>query len=504
MAKKRMAAFAMAFVLAVGLCPAMAFAAPAGDLHAGALTVVAQESGTDLSDCTIEFTDKNHRSDHGDENSTYKVYFVKGKNAVAKPSFDLYLGGKLVPKDAYTVQYQLSWYNDEEGEDVLVDVTPAQLTPSRSPEANSENMASEYRIVVTAKDGSGYTGTFQSNENRFVAICVADWYNVGRYMDCYLARAKSDWQYNINPMNGNYFVIPQAKAKAVLGSLTLRANCSPADGGMLHDGTKVAAKYYSVTYYRAKKNAVEDNMSPASAAKTGKALKSMPTAAGSYVMIIKGKSPYYGNDSILFDIQGSMSDVKIAKVASVRENGKERKPHLTVTYKGTELKEGVDYEVEYKNNVKAGTATAIVTGAPVVTNVRGDVRDVDTARFFTGSKKVTFRIAKNPNRTWKANPMKATAQSITVKANKLIKRGNVKVSSGNAFKVSGDKGAVTYKKISGSGLISVSSKGVVTVMQHAGFAFKGDTLTAKVRVSDKGTSKYYAKSQVVTLKVKIA
>ena len=223
--KKRIAAFAMALVLAAGLCPALASAALASDLHAGGLTVAAQDSA-DLADCTIRFTDKNHRSDHGDENSTYKVYFVKGKDAVAEPSFDLYLGGTLVPKDAYTVQYQLSWYNDEEGEDALVDVAPAQLTPSRSPEANNENMASEYRIVVTAKDGSGYTGTFQSNEERFVAICVVDWYNVGRYMDCYLAGAKSGWKYNINPMNGNYYVIPQAKAKAALGSLTLRANCS--------------------------------------------------------------------------------------------------------------------------------------------------------------------------------------------------------------------------------------------------------------------------------------
>ena len=164
--------------------------------------------------------------------------------------------------------------------------------------------------------------------------------------------------------------------------------------------TEIAKEYYTVSYYKAKRNVVKAGI-PVEKAKTGKKLGSPPTAAGSYVMVTKGKKPYYGTDYILFDIQDKISNTTIAKVKRQKYTGKAVTPKLTVKYRGTTLKEGVDYTVTYKNNVKAGTATATIKGCSKVWTFelpksRGVdfIVEKDKQRFFSGSRSVTFEIAK--------------------------------------------------------------------------------------------------------------
>ena len=496
--KKKFAILACALVLAVGLVPGLAFAATTGDLQASTPNLAAQDAN-DLGNCTIKFTDKKHVCDDG---ANWQMYYAKGKDASVTPTFNLYLNGKLVPKSAYTVSYKLTYWSDKKDKDVAVNWNKP-LTPSASPVSNTENMSSEYILVVNAKSGSGYAGTYDNAH-----IDVVDYYNVGRNMDMYFAKAKSSMQYFINPMNGNYYVFPQSSVKSILGSLTLRAGCTPGDGVMVHNGTKVASKYYSVTYYKALKDAVEENRSPASAnlIKGTKTTK-MPTAAGSYVMIVKGKSPYYGTASVYFDIQGSMKDVTISKVAAKTENGKYIEPGVKVTYKGETLKEGVDYDVEYTKNLKAGTATAKITGAKVLNNDQGSVDFVDKPRYFTGSKTVKFTIKKNAKKTWLDNTMTAKANTVTVSKAKLMERDTQEVKASKAFTVAKAKGAVRYEKLAGSSLISVSRTGDVTVEPHAGWyseKLKDNTFNIKVKILAKGNSSYYALAKTVTLKVKVA
>ena len=383
--KKRFIAGLLLVVLVVGFCPSLAFAAGGGGLQ-GAVPELSTQAGTGFDQCTVRWTGAGFAGKNTDQ---YQFFYVKGKNAVAVPTFDLYLGGVKIDPSKYTVVYKLTWWDDAAGKDQSKEVAASGLTPSGSPNAGNDDMSSEYQLVITAKAGSGYSGSYTE-----ATVVVVDWYNVGRTMAYYMTKASSAWKYGINPMNRNYFVIPQAKAKATLSSLKLMAGCTPGNRGMNHDGTTVASKYYSVTYYKANKNAVKKNLSPATRAKTGKALKSAPTAAGAYVMVIKGKSPYYGNASILFDIQGSMSSVKVAKVAKQKYTGKAVNPKLKVTYKGTTLKQGVDYTVTYKNNKKVGTATATIKGAKVKSNTNGKIVTVNKARFFTGSMKVKFKIAR--------------------------------------------------------------------------------------------------------------
>lgn len=59
----------------------------------------------------------------------------------------------------------------------------------------------------------------------------------------------------------------------------------------------------------------------------------------------------------------------------VKYNGKAQKPAVSVKVDGVKLKNGVDYQVAYSNNVKAGRATVTVTG---LGNYKGKVRKTFT------------------------------------------------------------------------------------------------------------------------------
>ena len=93
--------------------------------------------------------------------------------------------------------------------------------------------------------------------------------------------------------------------------------------------------------------------------------------------------------------------------------GKALKPAVTVKYGSKTLKQGTDYTVSYKNNVKPGTATVTVTG-------KGD---------YTGSAKATFRILVPLSKCKlavkdQAYTGKALKPAVTVKyGSKALKKG---------------------------------------------------------------------------------
>ena len=497
MSKIRIAFIACAFALFMGLCPGMALAASdAADLQAGETDIAVQT--LDLSGASLKFVDNNHKRGAYEQ---WQLYYVRGKNTATTPEFKVILNGKVVPASAYTASYRLTYYDDDLNRDVEK-AWDKPLTPAGGPIANRENMASEYKVVIKAKSDGGYTGAYKG-----ATVCIVDKFNIGRYMDLYFKAVPASLQYNINPMNGNYYVFPQAKAKAYCKSLRLLACCSPGDGSMNHDGVAVASKYYSVTYYKARKDAVTKNISPASGAKLGASLGSTPpTAIGSYVMIVKGKAPYYGVASVYFDIQGSLSATKIASISPRTETGKYIEPAIKITYKGKALKKGVDYNVTFKNNLRAGVATAIITGAKVINNESGNVYPTSRARYFTGKKVLKFRINKHPTKVWLGNTMTAEAKTIKITSARLMKYGDKTVSKTSAFKVAKNQGAVTFEKLPGTELVKVAKDGKVTVAGHAGWyagLLKDHTLKVKVKILAKGDSTHYAKAKIVTLKVRI-
>lgn len=95
----------------------------------------------------------------------------------------------------------------------------------------------------------------------------------------------------------------------------------------------------------------------------------------------------------------------------------------------------------------------------------------------------------------KANPMKVTVKTKTVKYKKLKK---VKQTVA-PITVKKAQGKVSYKKLSGAKKLTLKSNGKVVVKKGA----KKGTYTAKIKVTAKGNSKYKSASKTVKLKIKV-
>lgn len=84
---------------------------------------------------------------------------------------------------------------------------------------------------------------------------------------------------------------------------------------------------------------------------------------GTATIIYTGKNNYTGEIRKNFKItEASITDDMIANIPSVTYNTRAHTPDVTVTFEGSTLEAGKDYDVAYTNNIKAGTATVTVTG----------------------------------------------------------------------------------------------------------------------------------------------
>ena len=94
---------------------------------------------------------------------------------------------------------------------------------------------------------------------------------------------------------------------------------------------------------------------------------------------ITGKGSYKGSHTANFKIVAcSIAQATCSRIADQTYSGKAIEPTFTVTYKNRTLRTGTDYTVSFKDNVKIGTATVIITG-------KGN---------FEGIKEITFKITE--------------------------------------------------------------------------------------------------------------
>ncbi len=84
---------------------------------------------------------------------------------------------------------------------------------------------------------------------------------------------------------------------------------------------------------------------------------------GTGIIVVTGKGNYTGTKEVAFKIgTGSIKLAKVEGLAVKYYTGKPLTQDLVLTYNGYTLKEGVDYTLSYKNNVKVGKATVTITG----------------------------------------------------------------------------------------------------------------------------------------------
>jgi len=157
-------------------------------------------------------------------------------------------------------------------------------------------------------------------------------------------------------------------------------------------------------------------------------------------------------------------------------------PDVKVMDGETELTSGKAFAVRYKDNVNAGTATAIVTG--IVSRGSG----------YSGSAVIQFTISKA------VNPVKVKGKTVTLSSSALKKsRKTIKISKA-VFFASPAEGAVRYKKIKGNKKITVNTaSGKVTVKK----GLKKGSYKVKVSVTAAGTENYNKGSSQATFTVKV-
>ena len=174
-------------------------------------------------------------------------------------------------------------------------------------------------------------------------------------------------------------------------------------------------------------------------------------------------------------------DISKATVASIKNRtytGKAQKPAITVKYDGKTLKNGTDYTLTYKNNVKAGTASVTIFGKGA----------------YAGRKTVKFKIVKAKNGLKAKGTAKAAKYSKVAKKKQVVKK---------AIKVSKANGKVTYTlvKAKKTKKFAINKKtGAITVPKGT----KKGTYTLKIKVTAAGDANHnkVVKTVKVTIKVK--
>lgn len=96
---------------------------------------------------------------------------------------------------------------------------------------------------------------------------------------------------------------------------------------------------------------------------------------------ITGIGNFTGKVQTQFRILGPLTLANVADIPIQQYTGSPITPKPQISFTGTELTEGVDYILEYENNINRGTATITITGMG----------------WYTGTRKVSFDIAREFN-----------------------------------------------------------------------------------------------------------
>ena len=87
------------------------------------------------------------------------------------------------------------------------------------------------------------------------------------------------------------------------------------------------------------------------------------TNAGTATVTLTGKGDFSGSTSVSFNIaKASIADATVEPIPSQTYLGDEKTPAVNATLRGKKLVQGTDYNVSYKDNTQAGSATITLTG----------------------------------------------------------------------------------------------------------------------------------------------
>lgn len=171
-------------------------------------------------------------------------------------------------------------------------------------------------------------------------------------------------------------------------------------------------------------------------------------------------------------------DISGAKVTDIKTRtytGKKLKQDPTVKLNGKKLVRGTDYKIVYQGNrINAGKATFLVKGMGS----------------YSGSIKKSFTIKKAKN------TLQAKGKKVYIDAEDIEEKSKTLAAS-KLFKVSKNKGKVTYKKVKGLKKIKVASNGKVTLKP----GIEEGSYSVKVNITAAGDKNHNKLTKSVTFTV---
>ncbi|MCR5539965.1 MAG: MBG domain-containing protein [Ruminococcus sp.] len=188
--------------------------------------------------------------------------------------------------------------------------------------------------------------------------------------------------------------------------------------------------------------------------------------AGRATLVVLGRGGYKDTITTGFTIKSkSLAGAQAAlSTTSFEYDGGAKTPVVTVTADGTELVEGRDFTVQYKNNTAAGTASAVITGT-------GNYSGSTEKKFAIKGKNVAGLEV-----VLEKNEYAYSGKAITPK---------VKVYDGGKLLTSGTDYTVSYENntTAGAAKVVITGKGNYAGKTSVGFAIV-DKSTSKVKKGD--------------------
>ena len=279
-----------------------------------------------------------------DGDSTYDwshFYSIDSKSATLTDA-DLNISvidtnGKIVPTWAYTIEIAVTFWDDATDSDArIVQTSPYGIAAIPG---GSEGFC-EYVATVKAVKDKGYTGEIEGTFHIMDKYCL-DWICA----DTRFEGAKKDgWR-----MFDRFWIdADKIKAPVLTGN----------DGSVLEEG-----KDYKIEYYTRKEADLDSFETDRNEIAEGvEKLDALPDKAGGYIVKIKGIKPYYGETTLLLDVEepAVSAGVTAKKV-------KAAKKAFTLTWKKQSDAKVNGYEIEYSTdqNFEKAVKTVKVKGNDV-------------------------------------------------------------------------------------------------------------------------------------------
>lgn len=304
--KRRIAASLLLLAFVLGMCPMLAFATDS--LQATQLQMGTQGDGGDeggegegaegllpLPDgVSKDLSDGGFRLTLDGSDDEWMQFYIDGENGSYTPQAALYYEGELIDQDLYDLQVQKTWYDEDLGREVSVDLDELAFDLADAYDDNGvfTGIGAEFVVRAVPSENSPF-----EDETDALHVNAVDSHTFNYHAKKVVIEGGHE-----------AFVVPSWHNGFMVSLLNAAdASLSMRDDAVNADGDEIDPDSYSVTYYTRKAGPYnpqdEHYGEDIWVADEAHRLDGFPTAVGTYFAVIEGTDGgYYGSTVVDFDV----------------------------------------------------------------------------------------------------------------------------------------------------------------------------------------------------------